>query len=193
MKVKLFFEPSGKAREEIVLESCIPSDISLIHTWTESWFPSKDYKKWGKNVKMSNSLGEYRQGKIVEATLLKPEGGTPLKIDLLACRSYTTDTTGAKKKLPMVLFAKLRKALSVEYFDSVMNSNQEQLSELKEMLKADVWAPVSVWNAQSADRAHVVEASETLPFAVQYAKALFTLDPASAGLPPLIETEVLRG
>jgi hypothetical protein len=193
MRVKLFVEPSGKAREEVILESCVPINMDQVHTWTESWIPSKEYKKWNKESKDSNMLGDFRTGKIVEATLLTPEGSSPLKVDLLACRSYTTDTTGAKKKLPMVLFAKLKKAIDYDYLAKRMNLSTEQDSELREALKADVWAPVSVWSPQSIDRAHFVEVSEVLPFAVQYAKALFSLDPETAGLPAFIETEILMG
>lgn len=192
MRVKLFVELSGKAREEVILESCIPLKMDQMHTWTESWISSKEYKKWTKDSKDSNMLGDYRTGKIVEATLLTPEGSSPLKVDLLACRSYTTDTTGAKKKLPMVLFAKLKKAIDYDYLAKRMNPSAEQESELKEALTADVWAPVSVWNPQSVDRAHVVEVSEVLPFAVQYTKALFELNPEATGLPEFIETEVLK-
>jgi hypothetical protein len=193
MRVKLFVEPSGKAREEVILESCVPISMDQVHAWTESWVPIKEYKRWSKESKDTTILGDYRTGKIVEATLLTPEGDSSLKIDLLACRSYTTDTTGAKKKLPMVLFVKLRKAVDYDYLAKRVNPNEEQESELKEVLKADVWAPVSVWNPQSVDRTHIVEVSEVLPFAVQYSKALFGLDPEIAGLSAFIETEVLRG
>jgi hypothetical protein len=193
MRIKLFVEPIGKAREEVVLESCVPLDMDQIRIWTESWIPSKEYKKWSTESKASNKLGDYRTGKIVEATLLAPEGDTTLKAELLACRSYTTEKTGAKKKLPMVLFLKLKRTIDFEYFSKKMALNAEQESELKDLLKEDVWAPISVWNPQSVDRAHVVEVSEVLPFAVQYTKALFNLDPESAGLPAFIETEVLKG
>jgi len=193
MRVKLFVEPSGKAREEVILESCVPLRMEQVHAWTDSWISAKEYKKWSKESKTSGMLGEYRTGKIVEATLLAPEGDSTLKIDLLACRSYTTDATGAKKKLPMVLFVKLKKAVDYDYFAKRMNPNAEQEAELKEVLKVDAWAPVSVWNPQSVDRAHVVEVSEVLPFAVQYSKALFKLDPETAGLSQFIETEVLKG
>jgi hypothetical protein len=193
MRVKLFVEPSGKAREEVILESCIPLNMNQMYTWTETWISSKEYKKWTKDSKDSSMLGTCRTGKIVEATLLTPEGSSPLKVDLLACRSYTTDTTGAKKKLPMVLFAKLKKAIEYDYLAEKINPSAEQEPELKEALKADVWTPVSVWNPQSVDRAHVVEVSEVLPFAIQYAKALFSLNPETAGLPAFIETEIFIG
>ena len=192
MRVKLFVEPSGKAREEVVLESCVPLIMEQVHAWTESWISIKEYKKWSKESNSSRMLGEYRTGKIVEATLLTPEGDSSLKSNLLACRSYTLDDTGAKKKLPMVLFTKLKKTIDYDYFAKRMNPNAEQEAELKEVLKPDVWAPVSVWNPQSIDRAHIVDVAEVLPFAVQYTKALFNLDPEAAGLTEFIETEVLK-
>jgi len=193
MRVKLFVEPSGKAREEVILESCVPLVMDQVHMWTESWISIKEYKRWSKESKSSGMLGDFRTGRIVEATRLTPEGNSTLKLDLLACRSYTLDITGAKKKLPMVLFTKLKKAIDYDYFAKRMNPNAEQEIELKEVLKLDVWAPVSTWNPQAVDRAHVVDVAEVLPFAVQYAKALFNLDPEAAGLPQFIETEVLKG
>jgi len=192
MKVKLFVEPSGKAREEVLLESCVPLEMQLIRQWIESWIPQKEFKKWGKDAKSSKLLGDVREGKIVDATLMNPDGDTIFKGEILACRSYMTENTGAKKKLPMVLFAKLKKLVDLEFFIKSMTLNPDEETELKEALKQDVWAPISVWNPQSVDRAHVVEVSDVLPFAVQYAKALFKLDPESAGLPAFIETEVLK-
>jgi hypothetical protein len=192
MRVKLFVEPAGKAREEVILESCIPLSMDQIRAWTDSWIPSKEYKKWSKESKASTMLGNLRIGRIVEATLLTPEGNTTLKVELLACRSYMTDTTGAKKKLPMVLFVRLKKIADADYFGKRMNLDAEQQAELKGLLKEDVWAPVSVWNPQSVDRAHTVDVSDVLPFAIQYTKALFALSPESVGLPTFIETEVLK-
>jgi len=192
MRVKLFVEPSGKAREEVVLESCIPLIMEQVFTWKESWISIKEYKRWSKESKTSRMLGEYRTGKIVEATLLAPEGDSSLKTDLLACRSYTLDDTGAKKKLPMVLFIKFKKVIDYGYFAKRMNPSAEQEVELRELLKPDVWAPVSVWNPQSIDRVHIVDVAEVLPFAVKYTKALFSLDPSTAGFTEFTETEVLR-
>ncbi|MFW9975264.1 MAG: hypothetical protein ACFFDQ_08375 [Candidatus Thorarchaeota archaeon] len=193
MKVKLFVEPSGKAREEVLLESCVPLEMQLIRQWIESWIPQKEFKKWIKDAKSSKLLGDVREGKIVDATLMNPDGDTTFKGEILACRSYVTENTGAKKKLPMVLFAKPKKMVDLEFFRKNMTLNPEEETELKEALKNDVWAPISVWNPQLVDRKHVVNTAEVLPFAVQYAEALFGLNPESVGLSPFIETEVLKG
>ncbi|MFW9956565.1 MAG: hypothetical protein ACFFCT_00720 [Candidatus Odinarchaeota archaeon] len=193
MKVKLFVEPSGKAREEVLLESCIPLEMHLMRQWIESWISQKEFKKWGKESKSCKMLGDVREGKIVEATLINPDGDTTLKGEILACRSYVTENTGAKKKLPMVLFAKLKKMVDLEFFSKNMTLNPEEEAEIKEGLKNDVWAPISVWNPQLVDRKHVVNTAEVLPFAVQYTRALFSLDPESMGLSAFIETEVLKG
>jgi hypothetical protein len=83
--------------------------------------------------------------------------------------------------------------IDFEYFSKQMSYNPEEELELKEILKADVWAPVSVWHPQPVDRRHVVDVIDVLPFAIQYAKALFTLNPESVGLSPFIETERLKG
>ena len=193
MRVKLFVEPIGKAREEVLLESCVPLEMQQIRKWSESWLPQKEYKRWEKESKTSKMLGDHRPGKIVEATLRGPDGDTPFKAELIACRSYISEKTGAKKKLPMVLFVKLKNVIDFEYFSNKMSLSPEEESELKETLKADVWAPVSVWHPQPVDRRHVVDVADVLPFAIQYAKALFTMDPESVGLTPFIETERLRG
>jgi hypothetical protein len=193
MRIKLFIEPSGKAREDVLLESCVPLEMQLIRQWIESWIPQNEFKRWVKEAASSKMLGDIREGKIVEATLIGPDGDAPFKGELLACRSYVAETTGAKKKLPMVLFAKLKKTIDFEFFNKGMTLNAEEQDELKEALKLEVWAPISVWNPQLVDRKHIVNTAEVLPFAVQYAKALFSLDPQSVGLPEFIETEVLKG
>jgi hypothetical protein len=193
MRIKLFIEPSGKAREEVLLESCVPLEMQQIRQWIESWIPQKEFNRWGKEAASNKMLGDIRPGKIVEATLIGPDGDTPFKGELLACRSYVTEKTGAKKKLPMVLFAKLKRIIDFEFFNKSMTLNAEEQDELKEALKRDVWAPVSVWNPQLVDRKHIVNTAEVLPFAVQYTKALFSLDSGSSELTEFIETEVLKG
>jgi hypothetical protein len=192
MRIKLFVEPSGKAREEVLLESCVPMEMQQIRQWIESWIPQKEFKRWEKETISNRMLGDIRQGKIVEATLINPDGDTSFKGEMLACRSYVTEKTGAKKKLPMVLFAKLKNIIDFEFFNKRMTLNSEEQEELKEALKRDVWAPVSVWNPQLVDRKHIVNTAEVLPFAIQYTRALFSLDPESAGLSKFIETEILK-
>jgi hypothetical protein len=193
MRVKLFVEPNGKAREEVLLESCVPLEMRQIRQWQQSWIPQKEFKRWEKESKSSKMLGDIRAGKIKEATLRGIDEDTPFKTNLIACRSYITENTGAKKKLPMVLFIKLKKSIDFEYFSKKMSFNPEEEAELKEALKVDAWAPVSVWHPQPVDRRHVVDVADVLPFAIQYAKALFALSPESAGLSPFIETEILNG
>jgi len=193
MRIRLFVEPLGKAREEVLLESCIPLEMQQIRQWRESWISENDFKNWSRESKSSEMLGEIRPGKIVDAKLRSTGGETPFKGELLACRSYITDVTGSKKRLPMVLFAKLKKTVDFEFFKKNMSLSPEQEAELKDALKDDVWVPVSAWHPQPVDRKHPLEAADVLPYAIQYAKALFSLDPKSAGLSSLAETEILKG
>ncbi|RDE16017.1 MAG: hypothetical protein C4K48_02675 [Candidatus Thorarchaeota archaeon] len=193
MRFRLFVEPLGKAREEVLLESCIPFEMQQIRQWRESWISQNDYKNWSKESKSSELLGEIRQGKIVDAKLRDAGSEAPFKGELLACRSYVTEVTGSKKRLPMVLFVKLKKTVDFEFFSKNMSLSPEQESELKDTLKEDVWAPISVWHPQPVDRKHLLEAADVLPYAIQYAKALFSLNPKSAGLSSFAETEILKG
>ena len=95
MRVKLFVEPREKAREEVLLESCVPIDMKLFKQWQKAWIPSKQFKKWKKASWESQILGELREGKIVSATTRAPDDGISLKGTLLAYRSYVMDATGA--------------------------------------------------------------------------------------------------
>jgi len=173
MRVKLFVEPKEKAREVVLLESSVPLDMKLFRQWQKSWISSKEFKKWKKGPWETQILGEQRQGKIVTATLRDPDEGLSLKGPLLAFRSFVPDDTGVKNKLPMVLFARLKKTVTLEYFKSKMTLGADQEQEIKQALKDDPWAPISVWHPQPIDRGHEIAVSDVLTHAIQYAKALF--------------------
>ncbi|TFG33559.1 hypothetical protein EU527_07795 [Candidatus Thorarchaeota archaeon] len=190
MKTRLFIEPRGKAREQVQLESSVPLDIELFRKWMTSWVPMKEFKKWNKENWNERSLGELRLGKIFEA--VNVEHSIPLKGELIAYRSYVVDNTGAKKKLPLILIARLKKALDFNYFKEQMNLEPEQEKEVRDALKEDVWAPISVYQPQVVDRKYVVDTADVLAQAIQYLKALFGRDPESVDLPRFIETEILK-
>ncbi len=190
MKVKLFIEPKGKAREQVQLESCIPGDMELFRKWKTSWIPTKEMKKLNKEVWIERNLGKYRLGKIVEAVDL--EQSQPLKGQLIAYRSYVNDNTGAKKKLPMILVARLKKVLDFKYFGDKMILDHEQEKEMRDALKQDVWGPISIYQVQTVDRKFVVDIENALSQAIQYLDAIFNRNPESAGLPTFIETEILK-
>ncbi|TFG31523.1 hypothetical protein EU527_12255 [Candidatus Thorarchaeota archaeon] len=189
MKTKLFIEPKGKAREQVQLESSIPLDIDLFRKWSTSWIPVKDFKKWNKENWDDRALGELREGKIFEA--IDVERSTPLKGDLVAFRSYVIDNSGAKKKHPMILIAKLKNTLEFNFFKEHMTLDSEQEKEIREALKGDFWVPISVYQPQLVDRRQVIEVADVLTQAIQYLNALMNRDPASEGLPKFVETEIL--
>jgi hypothetical protein len=173
MRVKLFVEPRGKAREEVLLESAIPLDMKQFKQWQKSWISSKEFKKWKKQPWESQILGEQKSGKIVSATLRAPDEGLSLKGTLFAFRSFVPDGTGAKNKLPMVLFAKVKKCIGLSYFKSKIALDGDQESEIKKSLKEDPWAPISVWHPQPVDRKHEIAVSDVLPHAIKYSQAIF--------------------
>ncbi len=189
MKVKLFIEPKGKAREEVLLESCVPFDMKSFKQWQKGWISNKDYKVWKKSAWDAQVLGELREGKIVSANVRDSEGGPSLKGPLLAFRSYVTDTTGTKNKLPLVLYGRLKKIYGLSYFKERMELNKEQESEIKQWLKSDPWAPVSVWHPQPVDRKHEVEVTDVLQHAIEYTQALFEFNLKTGGWNSFSETE----
>lgn len=189
MRVKLFVEPKEKAREEVLLESSVPLDMKLFRQWQKSWISNKDFKKWKKASWETQILGEYRAGKIVTAVTRAPDEDMSLKGSVLAFRSYVTDSTGAKNKLPMVLFAQVKKFLSLDYFKSKMNLDADQEAEIKLALKEDPWAPISVWHPQPVDRRHEIAVSDVLPHAIKYAQALFERNLKAGNWNPFSETE----
>jgi len=189
MKSKLFVEPKGKAREEVILYSCIPLKWNLFQKWKKVWMTNKEYKQWNKTAWKSGILGELRPGKIVNAT---SEDKT-LKGSLIAYRSFYPDCSGNKTKLPMVLFAKVKQNLDLKKFKTEMQLTDEQTKELKQDLKQDAWAPIAVWHPQPIDRKTQVTPPDVLDHAIKYAKALFTINPKSAGWSIFAETEMFKG
>lgn len=192
MRVKLFVEPREKAREEVLLESSIPIDMKSFRQWQKSWISNKEFKKWKKRPWESQILGEHRLGKIVSAALRVPSESDSLKGPILAFRSFVTDNTGAKIKLPLVLFARVKKSVGLSYFKSKMTLDADQESEIKHALKEDPWAPISVWHPQPVDRKHKIAVSDVLPHAIKYAKALFEYDLKSGGWNSFSETEQFK-
>jgi len=192
MRVKLFVEPREKAREEVLLESSIPTDMKMFKQWQKAWISSKDFKKWKKAAWETQILGEYREGKIVSAATRAPDDSLPLKGTLLAYRSYVTDSTGAKSKLPMVVFAKLKKTVGLSYFQSKMELDKEAQNAIKDALKDDPWAPISVWHPQPVDRNYEIAVSDVLPHAINYARALFEFKLKDGDWSSFSETEEFK-
>lgn len=191
MRVKLFVEPKERAREQVLLESSIPSDMKSFKQWQSSWISNKEFKKWKKEKWDREILGELREGKILTAELRDPDDEFSLK-GLLAFRSFVTDSAGAKQKLPMVLFAQVKKTIGLDYLKSKLSPDQEQESAIKAMLKDDPWAPVAVWHAQPIDRGHKIEISEVLPHAIKYSTALFEHNLKNGNWSPFSETEMFK-
>ena len=102
------------------------------------------------------------------------------------------DNTGAKKKLPMILVGRLKNVLNFENFKDKMNLGPEEEKEIRDSLKNDVWAPISIFQAQTVDRKYVVDIDDTLTQAVEYLIALYSRNPESVGYPVFIETEVFK-
>ncbi|TFH05609.1 MAG: hypothetical protein E4H14_12420 [Candidatus Thorarchaeota archaeon] len=192
MRVKLFVEPKEKAREEVLLESSVPLDMKLFRKWQKSWISNKDFKKWKKASWETKILGEYREGKIMTAATRAPDEDMSLKGSVLAFRSYVTDSTGAKNKLPMVLFAQVKKTLSLDYFKSKMTLDADQEAEIKEALKDDPWAPISVWHPQPVDRRHEIEVSDVISHSIKYAQALFEHNLKAGNWNTFSETEMFK-
>ncbi|TFH08686.1 MAG: hypothetical protein E4H14_05935 [Candidatus Thorarchaeota archaeon] len=192
MKVKLFVEPREKAREDVLLESTVPLDMKLFKQWQKTWISNKEFKKWMKDKWPTDVLGELRQGKILTSALRDPGEDMSLKGSLFAYRSFVAASTGAKIKLPMVLFAQIKKTIGLEYFQSTMNLDAEQESFVKDALKDDPWAPISVWHPQPVDRRHEIAVSDVLPHAIKYAKALFEQNLKEGNWSAFSETEQFK-
>ena len=192
MKVKLFVEPQEKAREQVLLESCVPLDMRSFKQWQNSWISKKEFKKWKKEKWATDVLGEQRIGKILTAELRDLEDDTSLKGDLFAFRSFVTDSTRAKNKLPMVLFIQIKKNIELSYFKNKLNLDADQEEVIKQALKDDPWAPVAVWHGQTVDRRHKIEVGDVLPHAIQYAKALFEQNLKDGNWSSFTETEMFK-
>ena len=89
----------------------------------------------------------------------------------------------------MVLFASIKKSIGLEYFKSRMTLDADQEEEIKQALKDDPWAPISVWHPQPIDRRHEIEVSDVLTYAIQYAKALFEYNLKAGNWNSFSETE----
>lgn len=192
MRVKLFVEPKEKAREVILLESSVPLDMKLFRQWQKSWISSKAFKKWKKESWESQVLGALREGKIVTVETRTPDDDQSLKGTVLAFRSFVMDSASAKNKLPMVLFARIKKTIGLDYFKSKMNLDTDQEAEIKLALKEDPWAPISVWHPQPVDRRHKIDVSDVLPHAIKYAQALFEYNMKAGNWSSFSETEQFK-
>ena len=160
--------------------------------WQKSWISKKEFKKWKKVKWATDLLGEQRIGKILTAELRDLEDDMSLKGDLLAFRSFVTDSTSAKIKLPMVLFIQVRKNVELSYFADKMKIDAEQEAAIKQALKDDPYAPVAVWYGQTVDRRHKIEVSDVLPHAIKYAKALFEHNLKDGNWSSFTETEMFK-
>ena len=191
MKTKMMVEPEGKAREEVKLESSIPLDSQLFDKWKESWISGKDFKKWRKAKWPTDMIGEYRHGKILRGSYMTAAGEKPLKGDALAFRSFILDGAGGKKKLPMVLYAQVKKYLTIDLF-SALKLEKEQEQRLAAEITTDSWAPVAVWHPKALDGTDRAAMGAVLEYLVRFSKTLFMSETDPSWWPNFTETEVFK-
>ncbi len=189
MKTKLFLEPKGKVREEIILESVVPDKWNLFKKWKQAWISKKSFKEWLKQDWPTSSLGELRPGKIlkiaaIDESLAKPKG------KLYAFRSFYLESTGEKKKMPVVLFGQVKSNYKIDDFVALLELSEEQKEELKQDLKHDPWAPISIWHSKPINRNEEIPQTELVSSSVDYTRALFAFDFKSLNGSSFTETEL---
>lgn len=192
MKTKLFLEPKGRVREEIILESVLPDKWTLFKKWKQGWVSKKEFKDWLKKNWPVEKLGELREGRILKIAAMEDAIDKP-KGKLFAFRSYYLAQTGEKKKLPIVLFGQLKSNYKLESLINLYTPSEEQLSELKQDFKTDPWVPLSVWHAKPINRNEAIPITELVSTAVDYGKAVFYFDFKSIGVSSFSETEIFKG
>lgn len=190
MRTKLFVEPKGRVREEVTLFSCIPTDVKSYRKWRSCWITNKDFKSWRKAAWPRGILGEFIPGKILSATQFDKYEESSLKGPIIAFRSFIMEA-GSKKKLPMVIFGRIKKHLSEDDFAD-MKMNEEEAESIAGDLKEDAWAPVSVWHPPLVSRSKEVSPTDLLSHAVSYANALFQNDFKNSGWDSFVETEQFK-
>jgi hypothetical protein len=190
MRTKLFVEPKGRVREEVTLFSCIPDDVQSYKNWKSCWIENKEFKKWSKSDWPQNILGEFVPGKILSAKTIDNYEESSLKGPIVAYRSFIMEA-GSKKRLPMVVFARLKKHLKVEDFDE-MKMNEDEMKTLSDDLKEDVWAPILVWHPPLVSRSKEVDPTDVLDHAIAYTNALLRQEFKNSGWDSFVETEQFK-
>jgi hypothetical protein len=192
MITTLFLEPKGRAREQVNLHSSLPSDWNLFLQWKDTWIGKKDFDKLLKKDWPVSSLGEIREGKILQVSSKEVSGKNPFKGNLIAFRSYALDAAGGKKKLAMVLFGKVKANLKLDDFPEYADLSAEESKALKETIKEDPWAPMSIWHPPPVKKGEHVEVTNVVSDAVRYAKTLVSGNPQSGGWSQFVETEIYK-
>ncbi|MFW9921080.1 MAG: hypothetical protein ACFFED_15875 [Candidatus Thorarchaeota archaeon] len=192
MKTKLFLEPKGKVREEVFLESAVPDKWNLFKKWKQSWVSKKDFNQWLKQDWPADKLGELRPGKILKISVLDDATSRP-KGKLYAFRSFYLESTGEKKKLPIVLYGQLKSNYSLDELVAKLELSAEQKDELKQDFKLDPWVPISVWHAKPINKNDEIPQTELISTSLDYSKAIFTYDFKPLSASSFTETEMFRG
>ena len=188
MKIKLFLEPKGKAREEIALQSSVPTGKDLFLQWKSAWIPKKDFQEILKHTSPSPILGELREGKIIQVSS-EDIGGQSLKGKLYAYRSFVPDGVGGKKKLPMVLFGRVKSNFKIIDF---MSKSEIPEKQLKSELKQDPWAPISTWHAPPLKRSEEIPLAELIDGVSKYSYTLSQSGNQTEIWTSILETEIYR-
>ena len=188
MKTKLFLEPKGKAREEIVLQSSVPTSKDLFLQWKSAWITKKDFQEILNHTSPSPILGELREGKILQVSS-DEFGGQSLKGKLYAYRSLIPDGAGGKKKLPMVLFGRVKSNFKISDF---MLKSEIPEKQLKSELKQDPWAPISTWHAPPLKRSDQIPLVELISGVSKYSNTLTQSSAQTQIWTSILETEVYR-
>lgn len=192
MITTLFLEPKDRAREQISLQSSIPIDWSFFLQWKEAWITKKEFDKLVKKDWPVSSLGEIREGKILQVSSKSDSGKNPFKGKLVAFRSFALDAAGGKKKLAMVLFGEVKANFSLDAFTEFSDLSPKEVKALKTAIKNDPWAPMSIWHAPPVKKGEGISLSEVMDDAVRYAKILVSGDPQSEGWSQFVETEIYK-
>ncbi|MHA1907776.1 MAG: hypothetical protein ACW98Y_10820 [Candidatus Thorarchaeota archaeon] len=188
MKTKLFLEPKGKAREEIALESSVPSEKKLYLKWKKSWIPKKEFQDLLKHSSPSPLLGELKEGKILQIRTSGTDGIAP-KGKLYAFRSFIQDAAGGKKKLPLVLYGRVKSNFKTSDISSLSGISEK---DLKTELKQDPWAPVAIWHTPPLKRSEVIPLEELIFDVVKYSNTLSQVKSQTDKWVAILETEIYR-
>ncbi len=188
MKTKLFLEPKERAREEIVLQSSVPTEANLFLHWKSAWITKKDFQDIMKHTSPSPILGDLKEGKILYVSSVD-DGDSFLKGKLYALRSYIPDGTGGKKKLPMVLYGRVKANFKTGDFTSLSELPEKQL---KFELKQDPWAPISTWHAPPLKRSDGIPLTELVSGVLKYSNTLSQSEAQREIWTSILETEIYR-
>ncbi|MHA2426132.1 MAG: hypothetical protein ACXAEF_15195 [Candidatus Thorarchaeota archaeon] len=186
MNTKLFLEPKGRAREEIALESSVPSEKKLYLEWKSAWISTKDLQTILKHKSPSPILGELKPGKILQ---VRSKDSTSPKGKLYAFRSFILDTAGAKKKLPLVLYGRVKSNFNLKDISTISEIPEKVL---KKDMKEDPWAPLAIWHVPPLKRSETIPLEELITDVVKYSNTLSQEQIPSEKWDSIQETEIYR-